>query len=378
MVRFENVKKMYGEETVIDNLNLEIKEGQLVVLIGPSGCGKTTTLKMINRLIEPSSGSIYINGEDITRVNPVELRRKVGYVIQQIGLFPNMTIAQNVEIVPKLLGWPAEKRKARMEELLNMVDMDPKQYAGRYPSELSGGQQQRIGVLRALAAEPPLVLMDEPFGALDPITREALQDEVKKLQKKLKKTIVFVTHDMDEALKIADVIVLMRKGKIIQAASPEELLSNPADDFVVQFIGKQRLASNPGLEKVVDIMHPNPVTVSRNTGTAESVALMKRKGVNTLLVVDDEGRLEGKVSIETISKFGKGGHNIHELIDTDISTIGGSANSREAFDILLNGRMDYIAVVDEERRLLGLVTKTSMVKALAEVVWKDDVNARVI
>lgn len=181
MVRFENVKKVYGSMTIIDNLNLEIKEGQLVVLIGPSGCGKTTTLKMINRLIEPTSGSIFINGEDVTKVNPVELRRKVGYVIQQIGLFPNMTIAQNVEIVPKLLGWPAEKRRERTEQLLSMVDMDPGQYAGRYPSELSGGQQQRIGVLRALAAEPPLVLMDEPFGALDPITREALQDEVKRL-----------------------------------------------------------------------------------------------------------------------------------------------------------------------------------------------------
>ncbi len=379
MVKFQNVRKMYGDEVVIDNLNLEIEEGQLVVLIGPSGCGKTTTLKMINKLIEPSSGSIYIRGEDVTRVNPVELRRKIGYVIQQIGLFPNMTIAQNVEIVPKLLGWPAEKRKARMEELLNMVDMDPGQYAGRYPSELSGGQQQRIGVLRALAAEPPLVLMDEPFGALDPITREALQDEVKRLQKKLKKTIVFVTHDMDEALKIADRIVLMKEGKVVQAASPEELLSNPADDFVVQFIGKHRLASNGSkmeIGNVRDIMRPNPVTITRNTGTAESVALMKRKGVNTLLVVDDEGRLEGKVTIEKIGKLGKGGHSINELIDTDISTIDSSADSREAFDILLSGKQDYIAVVDETNRLKGLVTKTSMVKALAEAVWKDNGNER--
>ena len=190
MVRLEHIKKYYNNTAVIEDMNLEINEGQLVVLIGPSGCGKTTTLKMINRIIEPTSGTIYINGEDITKVDPVKLRRSIGYVIQQIGLFPNMTIAQNVEIVPKLLKWDSEKRKKRTEELMHMVDMDPAIYADRYPAELSGGQQQRIGVLRALAAEPPLVLMDEPFGALDPITKEALQDEVKRLQKKLKKTIM--------------------------------------------------------------------------------------------------------------------------------------------------------------------------------------------
>ncbi|MDK2799855.1 MAG: osmoprotectant transport system ATP-binding protein [Clostridiales bacterium] len=372
MVRFENVKKAYNDVTVIEDLNLHIKEGQLVVLIGPSGCGKTTTLKMINRIIEPTSGSIYIDGEDITKVNPVMLRRKIGYVIQQIGLFPNMTIAQNVEIIPKLLGWPADKRRKRTEELLHMVDMSPEQYADRYPSELSGGQQQRIGVLRALAAEPPLVLMDEPFGALDPITRESLQDEVKRLQKKLKKTIVFVTHDMDEALKIADVIVLMKDGKIVQAASPEELLSNPANDFVAQFIGKHRLNDGLEIETVEDVMRHDPVTVTKDIGTSESVALMKRKGVNSLLVVDDEGRLEGVVTVDKIRKQGKAGRNISELIDKDIRTIPTNTNAREAFDILIEDKLDYLAVVDDKNKVKGLVTKTSIVKALAEVVWKDN------
>jgi osmoprotectant transport system ATP-binding protein len=372
LVRFENVKKAYNDVTVIEDLNLHIKEGQLVVLIGPSGCGKTTTLKMINRIIEPTSGSIYIDGEDITKVNPVMLRRKIGYVIQQIGLFPNMTIAQNVEIVPKLLGWPADKRRKRTEELLHMVDMSPEQYADRYPSELSGGQQQRIGVLRALAAEPPLVLMDEPFGALDPITRESLQDEVKRLQKKLKKTIVFVTHDMDEALKIADVIVLMKDGKIVQAASPEELLSNPANDFVAQFIGKHRLNDGLEIETVEDVMRHDPVTVTKDIGTSESVALMKRKGVNSLLVVDDEGRLEGVVTVDKIRKQGKAGRNISELIDKDIRTIPTNTNAREAFDILIEDKLDYLAVVDDKNKVKGLVTKTSIVKALAEVVWKDN------
>lgn len=374
MVKFENVKKVYTDVTVIENLNLEIKEGQLVVLIGPSGCGKTTTLKMINRIIEPTSGSIYINGEDITKVNPVQLRRNIGYVIQQIGLFPNMTIAQNVEIVPKLLGWPLDKRRKRTEELLHMVDMDPELYANRYPTELSGGQQQRIGVLRALAAEPPLVLMDEPFGALDPITRESLQDEVKKLQKKLKKTIVFVTHDMDEALKIADMIVLMRDGKIVQAAPPEELLSNPADDFVAEFIGKHRLNVGIEIETVEDVMKPNPVTVTGDKGTSESIALMKRKGVNSLLVVDDEDRLQGVVTVDNIRKHGKAGRSIAELVEKGVQTVKENMDAREAFDMLIDQKLDYLVVIDEDRKPQGLVTKTSMVKALAEVVWKDSDN----
>ncbi|NLT47688.1 MAG: ABC transporter ATP-binding protein, partial [Clostridiales bacterium] len=207
MIRFENVSKKYGNTPVLDELSFEIQQGEFVVLIGPSGCGKTTTLKTINRLIEPNAGKIYIDGKDITDMNPVELRRGIGYVIQQIGLFPNMTVEQNIAVVPKLLKYPKDKWQAIVHDLLEMVDMPYEENAHKYPSELSGGQQQRIGVLRALAASPPIILMDEPFGALDPITRDTLQDEVRRLQKKLKKTIVFVTHDMDEALKMADTIV---------------------------------------------------------------------------------------------------------------------------------------------------------------------------
>jgi len=242
MVVFESITKSFGNTTVISNFDLNIERGQFAVLIGPSGCGKTTTLKMINRLIEPSGGSIHVDGKDVSKTNPVDLRRQIGYVIQQIGLFPNMTIKQNIEIVPKLLKWPKEKRHNRVVELLDMVGMDPKQYCGRYPSELSGGQQQRVGVLRALAVAPPLLLMDEPFGALDPIIRESLQDELKKLQSKLGITIVFVTHDIDEAIKLADVIVLMKDGKVVQTAPPKELLANPSDEFVREFIGKKRLS----------------------------------------------------------------------------------------------------------------------------------------
>jgi osmoprotectant transport system ATP-binding protein len=223
MLEIRNLTKMYGEgeeaHLAVDNVNLKVKQGEFVVLIGPSGCGKTTTLKMINRLVDPTSGEILINGTPTSRLNVVELRRNIGYVIQNIGLFPHMTIAANVEIVPKLRKLDKAKRRTRTHELLDMVGLDPDIYASRYPAELSGGQQQRIGVLRALAAEPDLILMDEPFGALDPITRDQLQDEMKDLQQRLNKTIVFVTHDIDEALKLADTIVLMKDGKIVQAAS---------------------------------------------------------------------------------------------------------------------------------------------------------------
>jgi osmoprotectant transport system ATP-binding protein len=374
MVKLEHIHKSYDETTIIQDLNLEIEKGKFVVLIGPSGCGKTTTLKMINRLIEPSSGSIFIEGENITRVNPVMLRRKIGYVIQQIGLFPNMTIAQNIEVVPRLLKWPAHKRRERTRELLQLVDMDPDEYIDRYPTQLSGGQQQRIGVLRALAVEPPLILMDEPFGALDPITRETLQDELKKLQRRLNKTIIFVTHDMDEALKMADTIVLMKEGQVIQAASPEELLSNPADDFVAEFIGKHRLKSGLELETVKNVMKLNPVAVTRDKGIAASVSLMKQKGVDSLIVVDQAGKLEGVVRIENIRRHGKTGQNIGALVEKDTAVIGIDADAKTAFDTLISNKLDFIIAVDSADRVRGIVTKTSMVKALAEVVWKGNEN----
>lgn len=374
MVRLENVVKKYNDSLVVGGVNLEIRQGQFAVFIGPSGCGKTTTLKMINRLIEPTSGRIYIAGEDIAGVDPVLLRRKIGYVIQQIGLFPNMTIAQNIALVPKLLGWDAERRRKRTEELLRMVDMEPEQYMGRYPNELSGGQQQRVGVLRALAVEPPLVLMDEPFGALDPITRDTLQDEVKKLQKRLNKTILFVTHDMDEAIKLADVIILMKDGKILQAASPEELLSKPANDFVAEFIGKHRLNNDTELQSVSDVMKINPVTVTKEKGVEESIALMKSRGVSTVIVVDNAGRYEGIVSIEEIRNKGKGMRDLAAFMHTGTAVVNTGAEAKEAFDLIVNHKLDFAIAVDDDSIVRGIVTKTSMVKALAQIVWKDNGN----
>ena len=238
MLRFEHVSLSYGSQKILDDLSFEIQEGQMAVLIGPSGCGKTTTLKMINRLIEPSAGKIYLNEEDITAKDKVELRRHIGYVIQQIGLFPNMTVAQNICVVPTLLKYSKEECDKIVHSLLRSARLSYEQYAHKYPSEMSGGQQQRIGILRALAASPPIVLMDEPFSALDPMTRRSLQQEVRSLQQKLNKTFVFVTHDMEEALDLADVIIFMDHGKIVQMAPPEEMLAHPASGQIQDFLGK--------------------------------------------------------------------------------------------------------------------------------------------
>ncbi len=265
MVIFEKVTKTYSEKTkAVDNLDLTINKSKLTVLIGPSGCGKTTTLKMINRLITPTKGKIYIDGVDTAKLNPVELRRQIGYVIQDIALFPHKTVAANIAVVLKLKKWHQNDIKNRVDELLRMVDMDPEIYRDRYPKELSGGQQQRIGVLRALAAEPELMLMDEPFGSLDEHTRNQLQDELKHLQQKLQKTIVFVTHDMDEALKIADRIIIMKDGSIVQEGSPEEILQNTENDFVCNFIGKERLIRRPEQVLVSEIMLRKPVKIEFN------------------------------------------------------------------------------------------------------------------
>ena len=373
MVIFENASKSFGNNVVIENLSLSISRGQFAVLIGPSGCGKTTSLRMINRLIEPTEGSIFVDGQDVSKINPVELRRRIGYVIQQVGLFPNMTIEQNIEVVPKLLKWSKEKRRARVSELLEMVGMEPSQYRGRYPSELSGGQQQRVGVLRALAVAPPLLLMDEPFGALDPITRETLQDELKKLQVDLGITIVFVTHDIDEAVKLADTIILMKDGKVIQAAPPEELLANPAGDFVREFIGKKRLKQNYDVDLVREIMNARVFTVPKSKGFAESIALMKQRNVDTLIVTDEDDTLLGVIPVEVLREVAgtRVIHTIGEIEPVKVTTINQNSQAREAFDTILSEKLPYLIVVDGKNKVRGLVTKTSLVKSLAGVVWGE-------
>lgn len=250
MIRFKNIVKVFPDGTeALRNVSLTIPKEQLVVIIGPSGCGKTTLLKLINRLEVPTAGEVFIGEKAISAIDPVELRKTIGYVIQRIGLFPHMTIEKNAALVPNLKGWPKDKTTARIHELMKMVGLEPNQFLQKYPLELSGGQQQRIGVVRALAANPEIILMDEPFSALDPISREQLQDEIKYLQKKIKKTIVFVTHDIDEAIKIADMIVVMKDGMIEQVGTPTELIENPLNDFVKNFIGLERINQKKSIGK---------------------------------------------------------------------------------------------------------------------------------
>jgi osmoprotectant transport system ATP-binding protein len=371
MVNLKNVTKKYGAQTAVNNISLNIESGQFVVLVGTSGCGKTTTLKMINRLIEPTSGQILIDGKDILTMNPVELRRNIGYVIQQIGLFPNMTVLENIEIVPKLLKWPREKSRKRALELMEMVGMDPDEFANKYPSEMSGGQQQRIGVLRALAAEPSLVLMDEPFSALDPITRDSLQDEVKKLHKTLNKTFVFVTHDMSEAVKMADVIVFMDHGQIIQIAPPEEILEHPANDFVRDFIGMHTSATARDMS-VLEVMRPNPVTVTPDKKTLECISLMNSKGIDSLIVTNEDGIFEGVITIEDIRKSGKPGTTISALVNPDAPTVALASSAKDAFDTLTANKSEYLVVLDEKNHVVGIVTRTGMVRSMAQALWGGD------
>ncbi|GGB65714.1 ABC transporter ATP-binding protein [Fictibacillus barbaricus] len=367
MITFKNVGKTYPDGfEALKNIDFQIEKGELVALIGPSGCGKTTTMRMINRLIEPSKGTILIDGEDIANQNPVELRRNIGYVIQQIGLLPHMTIEDNISLVPRLKGWEKEKYDGRVDELLDLVGLDPKTFRKRYPSELSGGQQQRIGVIRALAAEPPIILMDEPFSALDPISREQLQDELVNLQDTIKKTIVFVTHDMDEAIKIADRIAILNKGEIIQFDTPERILRHPANDFVKGFIGENRLsAGDAGMPEAIDLMRPNPVTAKVTRGLAEALKMMKRYGVDSLLITDQQNRLLGITTLESIEQhYPEEDKTVGDLMKKDVITVSPSATYNEVAEIFATNSVQMIPVLENDK-LVGLITRATMMRGLA-------------
>ncbi|MED0771101.1 betaine/proline/choline family ABC transporter ATP-binding protein [Bacillus siamensis] len=374
MLTLENVSKTYkGGKKAVNSINLNIAKGEFICFIGPSGCGKTTTMKMINRLIEPTEGRILIEGRNIMEQDPVELRRSIGYVIQQIGLFPHMTIQQNITLVPKLLKHPAKERKERARELLKLVDMGP-EYLDRYPHELSGGQQQRIGVLRALAAEPPLILMDEPFGALDPITRDSLQEEFKKLQKTLHKTIVFVTHDMDEAIKLADRIVILKAGEIVQAGTPDDILRFPANEFVEEFIGKERLiqSSSPDIERVEQIMNSAPVTVTPERTLSAAIQLMRAERVDSLLVIDEKNVLQGYVDVEMIDRKRRQAATVAEVLERDLYTVRSGTLLRDAVHKILKRGMKFVPVIDEAGRLTGIVTRASLVDIVYDSIWGEE------
>lgn len=368
MITLENVNKRYEDGfEALKNVNLTCEEGEITVFIGPSGCGKTTTLKLLNRLINPTKGRIIINGEDISQTSPVQLRRSIGYVIQHIGLFPHMTIANNVAVVPKLLKWDKQRIADRVDELLNLVGLEPDTYRERYPSELSGGQQQRIGVIRALAAEPSIILMDEPFSALDPISREQLQDELVRLQKNIQKTIVFVTHDMDEALKIADKIVLMKDGEIVQQDKPEEVLRRPANDFVENFIGQKRLQQVQEIPAVREVMIKKPVTTYPRRGLAEAMKLMERKQVDTLVVIDEDDRLQGYISIyDVLNAYRQEDKRVKDITRPFEHTIHPDMLLSEAISIFNESETGYLPVITENNTLAGLMTRGSIVGYMGE------------
>ncbi len=355
MIRLENLTKVFPgqqEAPAVDGLSLEIPEGEIVVFVGPSGCGKTTTMKMINRIIEPTSGRIFLQGDDVTKVNGDKLRRRIGYVIQQIGLFPHMTIAENIATVPKMLGWDKKRISDRVDELLETVSMDVS-YRERYPKELSGGQRQRIGVARAMAADPPVLLMDEPFGAIDPITRERLQNEFLRLQAEIKKTIVFVTHDIDEAIKMGDRIAILRtQSKIAQYDTPERILTDPADEFVEDFIGTGASIKRLSLSRVRDIKTADWPVALLSEGRDAVRELLRKSGKDYVLLLDDRRRPKRWVSGDALAAGGdldeagwpavaivEEGASLYSVLDTMITSYKGSA-------IVVDGEGRYEGVVD--------------------------------
>lgn len=372
MIEFQHISKSYHGKPIINDLSFTINDGEFIVLIGPSGCGKTTTLKMINRLITMDSGKILINNEDITKKDLTDLRTHIGYVIQQIGLFPNMTVAQNISVVPKLLKWEKEDMDKRVRELLEMVDLPYEEYAHKYPNEMSGGQQQRVGVLRALAARPPVLLMDEPFGALDPITRDTLQEELKDLQQKLNITTVFVTHDMEEAIKLADQIVFMDKGDIVQMDSPEEMLRNPKADIIRQFMGKHTKQNNTIELTCGEIMKTNVLKVDSKRKVLESLELMRSKGTDSVVVVDKTNTYLGIVNIDDLQKRGVPGQTIENIIRNDVITLSTEAHAKEAMDAIQNQRADFVVVLNDKQKVVGIITKGSIARSLSTTLWGEN------
>lgn len=371
MIRFEKVSKKFKDTSVLKEISLEIEKGQLVVLIGLSGCGKTTTLKMINRLIKPTTGKISIDGEDISQKDPIKLRRNIGYVIQQTGLFPHMTIRENTEIIPRVEKLDGERIKKKTLELMEMVGLK-EEFLDRYPNELSGGQQQRVGVARAFALDPEVILMDEPFSALDPITRSSLQDELVNLQSKVRKTIVFVTHDMSEAIKIADKICIMDKGEIIQYDTPENILKHPANDFVAEFLGKNRIWESPEYIRAEDIMIEDPVTCSPQYPLSKALDRMRFNKVNSIIVVEEKSkRMVGLVKPKQIAKTKERNLPVSEIMIRDFASAQPEDSIVDILKVVDENSISEIPVLDEEGSLLGLVTQNSLITTLSQQYFDD-------
>ena len=368
MIELQNLSKTFrGKDGVlaraVDDVSLIVEEGEICVFLGPSGCGKTTTLKMINRLIMPSAGRVLVNGEDTSGVDEVTLRRHIGYVIQQVGLFPNMTIEENITVVPRLLGWDKKRCRERARELMSMVALDPNRYLTRYPRELSGGQQQRIGVIRALAADPPVLLMDEPFGAVDPINRESIQNEFFAMQRQLKKTVIMVSHDIDEAIKLGDKVAVFRAGRLVQFDHPDTMLAHPADDFVSAFTGQDSTLKRLLLVKAGDAA-TQPPTAQRDTDVERAVALMDETDARYLTVVDGNGKGIGYIRHRD-ARSAMARSDVGALLKTFSTTALPDENLRVVLSRMYEFNASWLPVIDADGAYLGEVTQESIADYLS-------------
>jgi osmoprotectant transport system ATP-binding protein len=372
MIELRDVTKRYEKNIAVSNLFLSVNEGEVCTLIGPSGCGKSTTIKLINRMLEPENGEIRVQGKNVRDFKPEVLRRQIGYVIQYVGLFPHMSVAENIGIVPRMLGWGKAVISSRVDELLSLVDLDPLQYRSTYPHELSGGEAQRIGVARALAADPPVLLMDEPFGAVDPLTREVLQAEFIKIQKTLRKTVVFVTHDIDEAVRIADRIALMRGGSIVQHDTPENMLAHPLNKFVHDFVGTDRALKRLSRFTVGKIMRKENSIVLTGSKSADFEKFRAKRSLRFLWVLDKNRRLLGWVDTR------EGGENATlEEVMTDVHPsqfgVREDATLKEALSRMLGEGVKAIPVLDYESRVVGEIGLKDIEKVTEETErqWKE-------
>ncbi len=360
MIRLEGVSKRYPNgQVAVDHLDLEVGDGEVCMLVGPSGCGKTTTLKMINRLVEPTTGRILLDGDDVTAADPVELRRRMGYVIQQVGLFPHQTVGDNVATVCRLVGWDRRRTRRRVDELLQLVGLDPALYRDRYPHQLSGGQRQRVGVARALGVDPPVLLMDEPFGAIDPINRDRLQQEFLRLQQEVRKTVVFVTHDVDEAVRLGDRIAVLREGGVLeQYGTPAEVVGRPAAQFVADFVGADRGLKRLMVTSVDAAQLEKPPVVSLDTSLADARRAMDGDGVPWAVAVDGTGRVRG--SLERARAEGEG--TVAGQLRRGAATVPTGATLKDAFSAMLLHDAGWVAVVDGDR-FCGVLTPEALHRA---------------
>ena len=375
MIEFEDARIAYKDKAVLDDVSLTIRDHEFFVLIGSSGCGKTTLLKSINKLLPLKSGKLSINGIPVNQIKAHEIPKMVGYVVQSGGLFPHLTVEENVALTMQIVHFSKEAIQDRVDKMLHMVNLDPETYRGQYPCQLSGGQQQRVGIARAFAADPPIVLMDEPFSAQDPMTRSDLQNEIHDLQTKAQKTVVFVTHDMDEAIKLADRICIIQNGRIAQCDTPEEILKHPANSYVEEFVGKNRLWCNPAYIKAADIMKKGAIHISKDRTVLQALQIMKHNVVDSLLVTSGKNhRLEGIIWLENLQEFQQYSSSLDDFISTDYVYVYEDTSLQEIIDTIDYNVSGIIPVLNHSHELQGYLTKSSLLVTLSKRYRNTDTN----